>query len=201
MGFCLRSFPTLKNSANATIVVFLAVGLVFMATTKPVAAPQAPPRPQGGSLAAQAFAPQEVVDAALSLVGLNPKDTLVDLGSGDGRVVIAAARRGARATGLDIDAELVAAARREAASLGLGLSARFETQDFLKADVREATVVFVYLSREGMEKVRQQVVPGLRKGSRLVSVTYDMPGWEPSRTEFVKDAQGVRYVLYMWIIA
>lgn len=177
----------------------LVLGLMFLALAVPVAGQQ--PASSNGSLAAQAFAPREVVDGALNLVGLSVNDVLVDLGSGDGRVVIAAARRGARAIGIDIDADLIAASRREAAALGLEGRARFEAQDLLKTDVGRATVIFAYLSREGMERIRQQVVPNLRKGSRLVSVTFDLPGWEPAKTQFVKDARGVQYVLYVWTIS
>jgi precorrin-6B methylase 2 len=151
-------------------------------------------------LAAQAHTPVEVVEAALSLASLTPKDTLFDMGSGDGRVVFAAARRGAHATGFDIDKKLIEDARRNAASLHLEHLADFEVKDFLDADVSSATVIFAYLSRSGMEKIRQQIVPKLRSGTRLVSVTFDLPGWMPTKTELVKDAKGVRYVIYLWTI-
>ena len=179
----------------------LALYLAAMRSIPLDARQQSVSTPPGGSLAAQAFAPQEVVDAALTLVGLRSNDVVVDLGSGDGRVVLSAARRGAKGVGIDIDGELIAASRREANALGLDTRARFEVQDFLKTDVGHATIVFVYLSREGMDRIRQQVIPNLKKGSRLISVSFDLPGWEPERVQFVKDARGVQYILYMWTIS
>jgi ribosomal protein L11 methylase PrmA len=141
------------------------------------------------------------VEAALNMASLNSKDVLIDLGSGDGRVILAAARRGARAIGFDIDAHLVETSRHNAVAQGLADRAHFEMQDFLQADVHFATVVFAYLSRDGIEKVRQQVVPNLRSGTRLVSLTYDLPGWLPTKTAYVKDAHGVQYILYLWVVS
>jgi len=174
--------------------------ITILASRATEALSQAPDPSAGRSLAAQAFAPQEIVEAALNIATLNTKDVLMDLGSGDGRVIMAAAHRGARAIGFDIDAHLIETSRHNAVAQGLAERAHFELQDFLQADVHSATVVFAYLSRDGIEKVRQQLVPNLRSGTRLVSVTYDLPGWQPAKTAYVKDAHGVQYILYLWIV-
>ncbi|HSH08358.1 MAG TPA: methyltransferase domain-containing protein [Burkholderiales bacterium] len=103
--------------------------------------------------------PAEVVEAMLDLAELQPGDVLYDLGSGDGRIVIAAARRpGVRAVGIDIDAELVARARDNAERAGVGASAEFRVGDLLTAEIGDASVVTLFLGAELNLRLRPRLL-------------------------------------------
>ncbi len=124
--------------------------------------------------------PAEVVEAMLDLAELQPGDVLYDLGSGDGRIVIAAARRpGVRAVGIDIDAELVARARDNAERAGVGASAEFRVGDLLTAEIGDASVVTLFLGAELNLRLRPRLLEVLVPGTRIVSHQYDMGRWLP----------------------
>jgi SAM-dependent methyltransferase len=124
--------------------------------------------------------PAAVVEAMLELAGVGPADYVIDLGSGDGRIVIAAAkRRGARGLGVEIDGALVQEARREARRQGVAGRVEFRSQDMLVTDIGRATVVTMYLFSGLMERLRPRLIASLRPGSRVVSHEFDMGGWEP----------------------
>jgi hypothetical protein len=126
--------------------------------------------------------PSNVVDAMLAIADVGPKDFVVDLGSGDGRIVIAAAKQyGARGLGIDYDPTLIAESRANAALAGVSDRVRFLQQDIFVADFRDATVVTMYLLPEVNLEIRPQVLFGLRPGTRVVSHDWDMGEWEPDR--------------------
>ena len=126
--------------------------------------------------------PQNVVDAMLELADVGPADTLIDLGSGDGRIVITAARRwGTRGTGYEIDPRLVSIARDNARREGVGHLARFVVDDIFVADLSSATVITMYLLPEVNLRLRDRL-RALRPGTRLVSHDWDMGDWPPRRT-------------------
>jgi hypothetical protein len=126
--------------------------------------------------------PSNVVDAMLAIADVGPKDYVVDLGSGDGRIVIAAAtQHGARGLGIDYDPTLIAESRANAALAGVSDRVRFLQQDIFLADFRDATVVTMYLLPEVNLEIRPQVLFGLRPGTRVVSHDWDMGEWEPDR--------------------
>jgi SAM-dependent methyltransferase len=123
--------------------------------------------------------PDPVVEAMLSIAGVGGKDTVYDLGSGDGRIVIAAAlRHGARAVGIEYDRELVAESRETAARAGVSDRVRFLEQDIFLTDIREATVVTMYLLPEVNLQLRPRLLE-LSPGTRVVSHDWDMGDWEP----------------------
>lgn len=127
--------------------------------------------------------PQRVVDAMLGMAGVTDRDYVIDLGSGDGRIVIAAAQKyGARGKGYDIDDELVGRSNAAARKLRLEQRVRFERRDVLQADIREATVITLYLLPEMMGVLRAKLLRELRPGTRIVSHDFDFGDWKPDRT-------------------
>lgn len=124
--------------------------------------------------------PDPVVEAMLSIAGVGEGDTLYDLGSGDGRIVIAAAKRhGTRAVGIEYDRELAAESRESAARAGVSDRVRFLEQDIFLTDFREATVVTMYLLPEVNLQLRPRILRELAPGTRVVSHDWDMGDWEP----------------------
>lgn len=124
--------------------------------------------------------PHDVVEEMLRLAGVGKDDVLYDLGSGDGRIPIAAAKKfGIRATGIDIDAELVRQAEDNARNAGVSGLARFREEDLFKADFRDATVVTLYLQPHLNLKLRPRLWAELRPGTRIVSHQFDMGDWRP----------------------
>jgi hypothetical protein len=124
--------------------------------------------------------PPAVVDAMLELAGVGPRDYVIDLGSGDGRIVIAAARqRGARGFGVEIDSELVQTARRAAQHEGVARQVEFKVQDLFGTDLGQATVVAMYLYPRLMIQLRPRLFAELKPGARVVSHDFDMAGWKP----------------------
>ena len=148
--------------------------------------------------------PDEVVDRMLRIAEVGPDDTLIDLGSGDGRIVIGAARRGARALGVDIDASLVAAARANAARAGVASRTRFEQRDLYETDLAGASVITMYLLPEVNMKLRPRLL-ALAPGTRIVSHDWDMTDWPADETielrapEKAVGADGTAKV-FLWVV-
>jgi precorrin-6B methylase 2 len=126
--------------------------------------------------------PHDVVERMLQVAKVGPGDVLYDLGSGDGRIPIAAARKfGIRAVGIDIDPERIREANANAKQAGVAKLVTFRQQDLFKADFKEATVVTLYLLPELNEKLRPRLWAELRPGTRIVSHQFDMGNWKPER--------------------
>jgi len=145
-----------------------------------------------------AVSAEPVVEAMLDLAGVRAGDVLYDLGCGDGRIVIAAARRGARATGIDIDPMPLIFARRNARRSGADVErrVRFVRGDFFQADLRDATVVTLYLSPEVNQRLLPKLLDELAPGSRIVSHKFHMgDAWKPERSVRVDNA-----TIYLWIV-
>jgi SAM-dependent methyltransferase len=125
--------------------------------------------------------PQNVVDAMLDLAGVGPSDRLIDLGSGDGRIVITAAKRwGTRGLGYEIDPRLASIATRNARLEGVGELARFVVDDIFVADLSSATVITMYLLPDVNLRLRPRL-RALKPGTRLVSHDWDMGDWPPQK--------------------
>jgi SAM-dependent methyltransferase len=144
--------------------------------------------------------PPEVVDAMLELGRVGDRDTVYDLGSGDGRIVIAAARKGARAVGIEHDPGLVERARRDAQAAGVGEQARFLQQDLFDADIRAATVVMLYLLPEVNLALRPKLLRDLAPGARVVSHSHDMGDWLPEQTREVTARDGKVHRIHLWTL-
>jgi SAM-dependent methyltransferase len=151
------------------------------------------------SLAPFAATPPDVVDRMLTLASVGPKDVVYDLGCGDGRIVIAAARKfGARGVGVDIDPALIAQARENARRADVDSRVTFLLQDALTVDVSDATVVTLYLLSASNVKLRPILTRSLKPGARIVSHNYAMGDWEPDVVDTFKDAAGTTRTLLLW---
>jgi SAM-dependent methyltransferase len=139
--------------------------------------------------------PQIVVDKMIELAGVKKGDVVYDLGSGDGRIVIAAAKKGARAVGFDIDPDLVAESRANVKKAGVQESAEIRHQDILTVDLSPASVVTMYLLPDVNLKLKPNLLSQLKPGSRVVSHSFDMGDWKPDQVERVDGR-----TIYLWII-
>jgi ribosomal protein L11 methylase PrmA len=137
----------------------------------------------------------------LRLARVGPADTVYDLGSGDGRLVIAAVRDfGARAAiGVEIDPALVARSREYARRAGVADRVTFLQQDFFRADVAPASVVTLYLTREMNIRLAPKLQAELRPGTRVVSFDFDMGDWEPGAMIRV-GVSGRTTPVYLWVV-
>ncbi len=144
--------------------------------------------------------PTETVDKMLELARLKKGDVLYDLGSGDGRIPIAAAKiSGVQAVGIEINPQLVAVAQAAAQQAGLAESVHFITGDLFRADLHAATVVTLYLSNSLNVRLRPKLLRELRPGTRLISHDFTMGEWSPEETVRVPWENGYRTV-YVWTV-
>jgi SAM-dependent methyltransferase len=144
--------------------------------------------------------PEQVGLEMLRLAGVTKDDVVYDLGSGDGRVVIAAARKfGARGVGVELEAKLVQDSRESALKAGVADRTQFLWQDIFQTDVAPATVVAIYLSPELNLKLRPKLLRELRPGARIVSHDFDMGDWPPTRTLRVKGPTR-EHTIHLWIV-
>lgn len=140
--------------------------------------------------------PEEVVDEMLKLAGITKNDVLYDLGCGDGRIVVTAAKRyGIRGVGVDIDPERIQEANANAKAAGVADRTRFIEKNLFDADIHEATVVTLYLLPSVNEKLRPKLLKELKPGTRIVSHQFDMGDWKPDK----KVEIGYR-TLYLWTV-
>jgi len=140
--------------------------------------------------------PPRVVHAMLDLAGVNASDVVYDLGSGDGRVPIAAARlHGARGVGIEINPKLVALARANAARAKVADKVTFRSGDLFEADIRDATVVTLFLYPDVNLRLRPKLLRELRPGTRVVSHYHDMDDWKPAKKIYVDYRP-----IYLWEI-
>jgi protein-L-isoaspartate O-methyltransferase len=150
--------------------------------------------------------PPEVVERMLQVAETRASDLVIDLGSGDGRIVIAAAQKfGARGVGIELDPKLVEKSRDAARAAQVTEKATFVQGDVLTVDISRATVVTVYLLPELMRKLQPRFIDELAPGTRIVSHAFTMAGWAPDKTETVKvkarhAGQGDESRLHLWIV-
>ena len=145
--------------------------------------------------------PPEVVTAMLQLAGVTSRDVVYDLGSGDGRIVIAAAREfGARAVGIDIDPKRIEESNANARRANVTDRVRFVQGDLFESDFSEATVVTLFLWPHINMKLRPKLT-ALRPGTRIVSHVHDLGDWRADRTQKVRVAEtGRERTLYLWVL-
>ena len=179
------------RSIVSALAAISAVILIMM----PVTLAQAPARPKADVVYVPT--PQPVVDGMLALADVKKTDVVYDLGSGDGRIVITAAKKyGARGVGVELDPALVKKARTNAAAAGVSNRVRFVTQNLFDTDLSPASVVTLYLLQSLNERLRPKLVRELKPGSRVVSHVFNMgPEWPPERTETIE-----RSHIYLWTI-
>ena len=139
--------------------------------------------------------PQSVVDKMIELAGVKKGDVVYDLGSGDGRIVISAAKKGARAVGFEIDGDLVKLSSDNVRQAGVQHLAEIRQQDILTVDLSPASVVTMYLLPDVNLQLKPNILSQLKPGSRVVSHAFDMGDWQPDKTERVEGR-----TVYLWTI-
>jgi cyclopropane fatty-acyl-phospholipid synthase-like methyltransferase len=151
--------------------------------------------------------PIEVVDRMLELAEVKKGDVVYDLGSGDGRIVIRAAKKyGVRAVGIESDATLIAKARKAADAQGVSHLVEFRDEDALKADLSRATVVTLYMLPWFNEAMKPSFKKYLKPGARIVAHDFGIAGWEPDKTvklpgfELKPGGYKHQHVIYLWRI-
>jgi SAM-dependent methyltransferase len=139
-----------------------------------------------------------IVDAMLTLAGVTRDDVVYDLGCGDGRIVIAAAKEfGARGVGVDLDPERIREAQANAVRAGVADRVTFRVQDIFDTDIQPATVVTLFLSPELNARLRPKLTGQLKAGSRIVSHRFGMEDWVPETTRTVM-VSGTRNHVFLW---
>jgi SAM-dependent methyltransferase len=143
--------------------------------------------------------PYVLVEKMLDVAKVTDQDYVMDLGSGDGRNIIAAAKRGARALGVEYNPDMVELSRRNAAKEGVGDKALFVQGDMYEADISKATVMALFLLSENLNKLRPKFM-ALRPGSRIVVNGFRIEGWEPDETHRAEGDCGHWCTAYLWIV-
>jgi ribosomal protein L11 methylase PrmA len=145
--------------------------------------------------------PFEVVNATLALAKVSADDIVYDLGSGDGRMVIAAAQhKGACGIGIDIDPQRIQEAEENAKKAGVSDRVKFHQQDLFKSKFGEATVVFLYLLPHLNLKLRPELFRQLKPGTRIVSRDFDMGEWKPEQVIQITNIEE-ESTLFYWVIS
>jgi len=142
--------------------------------------------------------PPELVSKMLDMAGVTAEDYVIDLGSGDGRIVVAAAKRGARALGIEYDGPLVELSRRNAANEGVSGKATFVQADLFESDFSQATVLTMFLLSDMMVKLQPKIL-NLRPGTRVVSNSFYIDDWPPDETEKLGDCK-TWCTAHLWIV-
>ena len=145
--------------------------------------------------------PAEVIELMLEMVDVGRGDYVIDLGTGDGRIVIAAVKRGAVGLGVDLDPQLVREARENAAKAGLSDRVMFLEQDLFETDIAQATVVTMFLNHEVNLRLRSTLLEELSPGTRVVSHNFAMGEWQPDKyQQYLRNAEDNFYIhdVYFW---
>ena len=183
-----------------------ALALCFSLLAGPLAAQstssQKPYEPQSGQAGKDVVwvpTPQVLVDKMLDMAKVTPQDFVMDLGSGDGRTVITAAKRGARAMGVEYNPDMVDLSKKRAAEAGVAERAQFVKADLYETDFSKATVITLFLLPQINLKLRPKILD-LRPGTRIVSNSFTMDDWEADQTEQVTDGCTSWCTALMWIV-
>jgi Methyltransferase domain len=143
--------------------------------------------------------PQALVDKMLDMAKVTPRDYVIDLGSGDGRTVITAAKRGARALGIEYNPDMVELAKRNAAKAGVSDRANFVKADLFESDFSQAQVITMFLLPDINIKLRPKLLD-MKPGTRVVSNSFTMGDWKADETATVKDGCASYCTAHLWIV-
>ncbi len=194
--------PSAAPTARAFALALLCALFAGTAAAQGVAADRAacerPYKPQSGQEGKDVVwvpTPDEVVQRMLQIVEVTPADVVYDLGAGDGKIAIAAARLGARAVGIEFNPDMARLAQCFVNAEGVGDKARIVRGDVFEADLREATVVTMYLLPELNLRLIPKLLKELKPGTRIVSHAFDMGGWQPEQKAKVAGKD-----VYRWTI-
>jgi len=185
--------------------IFVAISVLALSGVAHAQQPQPPQKPfvpevgQAGKDVVWVPTPPELVERMLDLAGVTAQDYVIDLGSGDGRNVIAAAKRGADALGVEYNPDMVELSRRSAAAAGVAEKARFVQGDMYQADISKASVMALFLLPSNMLQLRSKFL-GLKPGSRIVSNTFGIQDWTPDETVSVGGSCTAWCNALLWIV-
>jgi hypothetical protein len=183
--------PAVRTSL---FLVCLSVAAVAQAQTQAPAKPFEPQVGQAGKDVVWVPTPQALVDKMLDMAKVTPNDFVIDLGSGDGRTVITAAKRGATAMGIEYNPDMVELAKRSAEKEGVSAKTQFMKADIFQTDFSKANVLTLYLLPSLNVKLRPTIL-NMRPGTRVVSHAFTMDDWQPDQTD---SSEG--RTAYMWIV-
>ncbi|MGH7870752.1 MAG: class I SAM-dependent methyltransferase [Candidatus Binatia bacterium] len=181
---------------SAFLSVFLAGACANAQSGKPEYQPQVG---QEGKDVIWVPTPQALVDRMLDMGKVTAKDYVIDLGSGDGRTVITAAKRGAKALGIEYNPDMVELSKRNAAKEGVSDRASFVKADLFESDFSQATVITMFLLPDINIKLRPKILD-LRPGTRIVSNSFTMGDWSSDETANVKDGCASYCTAHLWIV-
>jgi cyclopropane fatty-acyl-phospholipid synthase-like methyltransferase len=186
----------MEDSMNKKIVRILVIGLTLLSLSRFAGAQDTIPFVPS---------PMHVVQKMIEVADIKKGDVLYDMGSGDGRIIIEAAKKyGVRGVGIDLNPDLVAKARENAKNEGVSDLVEFRAQDGLTVDISEATVVTLYMFKWFNNALKPKLQK-LKPGSRIVAHDFDIDDWKPTRIEYVQQPQdGSDYAesrtLYIWVV-
>jgi SAM-dependent methyltransferase len=195
----MTSFQITRSGVAATVALFFHAAMACAQTVAPEQgrADYTPSPYQAGKDVVWVPTPGDLVEKMLDMARLTPADLLLDLGSGDGRTVIAAARRGATARGIEYNPDMVALSQREAQKAGVTAKASFVQGDIFQSDITQATVISLFLLPELNLRLRPSILQ-LKPGTRIVSNTFRMGDWAPDEAADLKC--GPHCIAYLWIV-
>jgi hypothetical protein len=185
------------RSASQCLSILIFSAIAASAFAQAPSAEFTPEVGQSGKDVVWVPSPQELVDKMLDMAKVTPKDYLMDLGSGDGRTVITAAKRGVRALGIEFNPDMVALSKRNAAKAGVSDKASFVEADIFRSDLTPATVITLFLLTDLNIKLRPTILT-LKPGTRIVSNTFRMGDWEPDQT--VELGCDTYCTAYLWVV-
>jgi SAM-dependent methyltransferase len=183
-----NSFPLVRRTlprAAAVSICALVLAPVLASAQTATQKPFEPTVGQAGKDVVWVPTPAELVEKMLDMAAVTPQDFVMDLGSGDGRNIIAAARRGARAVGVEFNPDMVELSRRRAKEAGVADKATFIEGDMFTADISKATVLALFLLPDNLDKLKDKFL-SLRPGSRIVLNTFGIHEWDPDVTEKIE---------------
>lgn len=190
----------LKRMLRHAFGLSLFASFLFLspAISSSTSAPQTK-RPDAPQLAPYVPTPQDVVERMLILANVNKNDFVIDLGCGDGRIPVTAAKKyGARGLGVDIDPARIAEAIANAKAARVEHLVTFKLQDAMKTDVSTATVVTTYLLSASNLRLRPILTKDMKPGSRIITHNFSMGDWAPEKSDTFKDADGRSRTIYLY---
>ena len=201
----MRAVLLLRRSGLALLLAAFSALAVAQAQTTPSASPPSSYEPTSGQAGKDVVwvpTPQALVDKMLDMAKVTPRDFVIDLGSGDGRTVITAARRGARALGIEYNPDMVELSRHNAENEGVAGKASFLKADLFETDFSRASVITMFLLPDINLKLRPKIL-ALRPGTRIVSNSFTMDDWQPDETATVTPEAGCTAnwcTAHFWIV-
>jgi precorrin-6B methylase 2 len=188
MGYHPMLMPTKSHRLRLVVLLVILLGAGVRAAAQQAPAQQATPfepvSGQAGKDVVWVPTPLETVEKMLDMAKVTPQDFVMDLGSGDGRNIIAAAKRGARAIGVEFNPDMVALSQRKAQEAGVGDRATFVEGDMYAADISKATVLALFLLPTNLDKLAPKFL-ALKPGTRIVNNTFQVTGWEADASETI----------------